>query len=372
MKIHKIILHRLVMQLKNPFETSFGTFRDKDFFIVEAVDEQGRQGFGESVAFPSPWYTEETVETNRHVIEDFLIPLLLKEPLVQPDEVIDRFSAVRRNNMAKAAVEGAVWDLYAKQKGVSLAQAIGGTKHHIDVGVSVGIQPSVNALLSTIDRHLEEGYKRVKLKIKPGWDVDMLEQVRQRYPDISIMVDANSAYSLADIDVLKKLDKYGLDMMEQPLAQDDLMEHASLQKELTTPICLDESIQSFADAKAAVELGSCRIINIKIGRVGGITEAKRIHHYCAERNIPVWCGGMLEAGIGRAHNIALTALPQFQYPGDTSASNRYWKQDIIQPEVTMENGTIAVPDSPGIGYEINWPVLESYRIDKKVFTDRDL
>jgi o-succinylbenzoate synthase len=368
--IREVILHRLVMRLKDPFTTSFGTFQDKEFFIIEMVDETGCSGFGESVAFTSPWYSEETVETNKHMLEKFLIPLLLDAPISHPDEVSKRFDAIRRNNMAKAALEGAVWDLYAKRNQMPLYQALGGTKHQIDVGISIGIQPTVKELLHKVDGFVNEGYKRIKIKIKPGYDYEMLKEVRKHFPDILMMADANSAYTLKDVETLKKLDELDLMMIEQPLAHDDIIDHAALQAKLTTPICLDESIHSYEDARKAVELGSCKIINIKIGRVGGLTESKKIHDFCADQGVPVWCGGMLEAGVGRAHNVAITTLPQFILPGDTAGSFRYWEKDIIEPEVIVTNGVINVPNLPGIGYEINREVLESLRIDKTVYFNK--
>ncbi|SDM51731.1 O-succinylbenzoate synthase [Sediminibacillus halophilus] len=364
--IDKVILHRLVMDLKNPFQTSFGTFSTKDFFIVEAVDGNENSGYGESVAFPVPWYTEETVATTEHVIKDFLLPLLFKEPIRHPDEISSRFSVIRRNNMAKAAVEGAVWDLYAKRQGMSLATALGGEKHRVESGVSIGIQPSVSKLLAVMEHHLEEGYKRIKLKIKPGIDVAVIREVRHHFPDVQLMADANSAYTVQDVDILKQLDEFGLTMIEQPLGHDDIYEHSILQSQLETPICLDESINSLTDARAAVELGSCRVINLKIGRVGGLSETKKIHDFCREKNIPVWCGGMLEAGVGRAHNIAIASLPQFMYPGDISASDRYWHRDIITPPVMLQNGEIAIKDTPGIGHDIDWEALETNRIERQV------
>lgn len=360
MKIDKIILYKLRMELNDPFTTSFGTFQEKSFFVTEVIDKNGLSGFGESVAFCSPWYSEETIGTNEHIMSEFLIPSLLDEPLDHPKEVSDRFNAVRRNTMAKAALEGAVWDLFAKRREIPLASALGGEKKEIDVGISIGIQPSVKRLLEVIEGYAAEGYKRMKIKIKPGWDVDVMRQVRKTFPHLPLMADANSAYSLADLDHLKKLDDLDLMMIEQPLAHDDIVDHANLQKALQTPICLDESIHSFEDTRRALELGSCKIINIKIGRVGGLWEALKIHNYCAEHNVPVWCGGMLEAGVGRAHNIALTSLANFTLPGDTAASSRYWKRDIIEPEVIVQNGMIKIPDRPGIGYDINRETLEAF------------
>lgn len=366
--IKKVTLHRLVMALNDPFTTSFGTFQDKEFFVVEVEDETGCIGFGESVAFSSPWYSEETVETNKHMLEKFLIPLLLEIPIQHPDDVSKRFEPIRRNNMAKSALEGAVWDLYATRNHRPLYKELGGQKQQIDVGISIGIQPNVKELLHVVEGFVNEGYKRMKIKIKPGFDYEMLKAVRKHFPDTLLMGDANSAYTLDDIETFKKLDELDLMMIEQPLAHDDIIDHAKLQAQLSTPICLDESIHSLEDARKAVELGSCKIINIKIGRVGGLTESKRIHDYCAEHSIPVWCGGMLEAGIGRAHNVALTTLPQFILPGDTAGSSRYWVKDIIDPEVIVNNGVIQVPDKPGLGYEVNRQVLEAFRIDKSVYS----
>ena len=365
--IKKINLHKLSMQLKNPFSTSFGTLQQKEFFIIEAIDDTHNHGYGESVAFISPWYTEETVQTTQHMIEGFLIDILRDNEIEHPDEVTLLFSRVRGNNMAKAAIEGAIWDLYAKQKKIPLAKALGGKKSEIEVGISIGIQPTIQELIQTIHTHLEQGFKRIKLKIKPGLDVELLKEVRKHFPDTPIMADANSAYTLNDINLLKKLDEFNLMMIEQPLAHDDIIDHAKLQNEIQTPICLDESIHSFEDARKAIELGSCQVINIKIGRVGGLTEAKRIHDYCKEKGVAVWCGGMLEAGVGRAHNIALTSLAQFVLPGDTAGSSHYWHQDIITPEVTTRNGVIQVPNKPGIGYDIDFVALERFTTDVKSF-----
>lgn len=361
------MLHRLKMRMKDPFSTSFGTMQDKEFYIIEAVDSVGNRGYGESVAFPIPWYTEETVKTNRHVMEDFLIPMLREHEITHPDEVFPLFSKLRGNNMAKAAIEGAIWDLYAKREGVSLAKALGGDKTEIDVGISIGIQPTMKELIEKIEGFLDEGYKRIKLKIKPGHDVDFLREVRKHFPDTPIMADANSAYTLDDIPLLQQLDDLNLLMIEQPLQHHDIIDHARLQAKLTTPICLDESIHSYYDAEKAIELGSCKVINIKVGRVGGLREAKRIHDLCAENNIPVWCGGMLEAGVGRAHNIAITTLSNFVLPGDTAGSSRYWDKDIITPEVVAENGVIQVPTTPGIGYAIDYDILEKFRVEKLEF-----
>jgi O-succinylbenzoate synthase len=367
MRVKEMTLRHMRMRLKFPFTTSFGTLQDRDFILLEAKDENGNSGWGESVAFHSPWYSEETMKTNWHVLEDFLIPALLDQEIQHPDEVSEIFSNIRKNNMAKSTLEGAVWDLYSQEKGISLASALGGEKSKIEVGISIGIQDTVDDLLRLIERHVEEGYKRIKVKIKPGWDVDVMKAIRKAFPDVPLMADANSAYTLRDMDTLKALDEFHLMMIEQPLASDDIVDHAQLQKEIKTPVCLDESIHSYEDARKAIELGSCKIINIKIGRVGGLTESKRIHDLCQSHNIPVWCGGMLESGIGRAHNVALTTLPNFTLPGDTAASSRYWEKDIIKPEVTVKDGYITVPETPGIGYEPDLEAIESFTVEKKTY-----
>jgi o-succinylbenzoate synthase len=367
MKIKEVILRRLRMKMNFLFKTSFGVISEKEFILVEVKDEEGLSGWGESGALMAPFYNEETVETNWHMLEDFLIPIILGRDIEHPDEVSSLFSPIKRNNMAKAAIEGAVWDLYAKRHDQPLYRMLGGGRTNIEVGVSIGIQKTVDDLLEVIDRHVKEGYKRIKVKIKPGWDVDVIREIRKQFPSVPLMADANSAYHLEDLPLLKKLDDYDLMMIEQPLASDDIIDHACVQKELATPICLDESINSYDDARKAIQLGSCKIINIKIGRVGGLTEAKRIHDLCAEHDIPVWCGGMLEAGIGRAHNIALTTLSNFTLPGDTAASSRYWKQDIIEPEVTVEDGIIHVPDKPGIGYQPNLEAIHNFTILEQSF-----
>ena len=338
MKIMEVNVRKLKMVLKHPFTTSFGTFQEKEFLVVEVKDEKGNSGWGESVAFHSPWYSEETVETNLHIIRDFLVPIVLENDIGHPEEVNGLFAHLRKNNMAKSAVEGAVWDLYAKREQVTLARALGGQLEKIEVGISIGINENMQELIETVRGFVEEGYKRIKVKIKPGFDVDVMRELRKQFPDVPMMADANSAYRLDDTELLKELDEFGLTMIEQPLASDDIIDHAKLQSQLKTPICLDESIHSLEDTRKAIELGSTKIINIKIGRVGGLTEAKKIHDYCLEKNIPVWCGGMLESGIGRAHNVALTTLPNFVLPGDTAGSSRYWEQDIILPEVTVEDG----------------------------------
>lgn len=358
--IKEIKLHALTMTLNNPFSTSFGTVTDRDFYIIEAVDADGNRGFGESVAFTTPWYTEETTQTSFHMMRDFLIPLLKTAHISHPDQISTLFKPIKRNNMAKAAIEGAIWDLYAKRKNIPLYKALGGSKQSIDVGISIGIQPTLDHLLKTIEHSVQAGYKRVKLKIKPGHDIEVLKAVRQYFPNLPILADANSAYTLEHINHLKQLDAFNLMMIEQPLAHDDIIDHATLQAEIDTPICLDESIHSLDDVRKAIQLGSCKVMNIKIGRVGGLTEARKIHDYCFAHNMPVWCGGMLEAGIGRAHNIALTTLENFNLPGDTAGSAHYWKKDIINPEVIVIDGKIHISNEPGIGYNIDQATLKQF------------
>ena len=363
--IKEIVLRKLNMKLLHPFTTSFGTEFDRYFYLIEVIDKNNISGWGESVSGNYPGYSPETVETTRHLLEDVLIPLLNEAPIYHPDDVNERFKNIRGNNMAKASIEGAVWDLFAKQQGISLAVALGGERSKIEVGISLGIQENIEDLLKQVDQYVNEGYKRIKIKIQPGQDIDVMRAVRNRFPSIELMADANSAYTLDDVETLKKLDELNLMMIEQPLAYDDIIDHADLQAQIQTPICLDESIHSLEDVKKAIRINSCKIINLKIGRVGGLTESRKIHDFCLENNIPLWCGGMLEAGVGRAHNIAITSLPGFNLPGDTAASSRYWKEDIIDPEVTVTDGYITLTDKPGIGYEVNREKVAKYTIDEK-------
>ncbi|ATP42089.1 o-succinylbenzoate synthase [Solibacillus sp. R5-41] len=367
MKLVEVIIYQLEMCMKTPFTTSLGTMQNKRFIVIKAKDETGAIGWGEGVAFEEPSYTEETLKTSLHMLEDFLIPRLLGQQLAHPDEVYELFRPIRRNNMAKAAIEGAVWDIYAQLTNQTLAKALGGITEKIEVGISIGLQPTNEQLIETIRDFLEQGYKRIKVKIKPGKDIALIRTIRDAFPTVPLMADANSSYTLEDIELLKQLDEFQLMMIEQPLAHDDLIDHATLQQQIQTPICLDESITSYEDARKAIQLGSCGVINIKIARVGGISEAKRIHDLCSEHGLPVWCGGMLEAGIGRAQNVALTSLSNFTMPGDTAASERYWYEDIILPEVIVEDGYITVPSTTGLGYKVNEQAIEKYCTEKNVF-----
>jgi O-succinylbenzoate synthase len=366
MRLERIELRLIRMSLVHPFETSFGRETERECIIV-AVHGQGLVGWGECVAMVGPWYSYETTTTAWHVLRDFLIPSVLGQEIGEATEIVERFAPVRGHNMAKAGLEVAVWDLLAKEQGVSLAHLLGGPQDRIEVGVSIGIQDSLPALIERIAAFWEEGYRRVKIKIKPGWDRDVVAEVRRAFPDIPLMVDANSAYTLADVDLFKALDEYDLMMIEQPLGYDDIFDHARLQQQIETPICLDESIHSPEHARWALELGSCRVINIKAGRVGGLTQARRIHDLCQEWGVPVWCGGMLETGIGRAANVALASLPNFRLPGDLSASARYYAQDLIEPPFVLNSdGTMTVPQGPGIGVTVDGERLEEVTIRREV------
>ncbi|MGO1922639.1 MAG: o-succinylbenzoate synthase [Jeotgalicoccus sp.] len=371
MKIKEIKLHQLLMTMKNPFTTSFGTQQKRFVTIVEAKDEDGTSGFGECVSGEDPLYSEEFMDATLIALKKYFGPLVINKEISHPDEVWEIYKPFKRNNMAKASIEGAVWDLYAKKKGISLAEAMGGTKKEVDVGVSLGLEDTDELLLERIGEKVEEGYKRIKVKIKPGRDVEMVRKIREVYPDIPLMVDANSAYTLDDIDILKELDEFNLMMIEQPLMAGDVIDHAKLQKQIKTPVCLDESIDSYESAAAAIELGSCEIINVKVGRVGGITQSIKIHDLAKKHNIPLWCGGMLEAGVGRLHNVAITTLSEFVLPGDTASSSRYWFEDIITPEVVAENGVVKVSDKPGIGAEVDFGKMEQYLVKTETITEAD-
>src|SRR5580765_914353 len=357
--IESVELRTVRLPLHEPFETSFGRIDSRLIFLV-SVNAAGMTGWGEVVASEEPRYSYETVETARHVIRDFLVPAMFSQPVVSLEDLAARFNSFRGHNMAKAGLELAYMDLLAKSKSESLSHLISGTRAEVAVGVSLGIQPSLDKLFERVDQYLAKGYQRIKLKIKRGWDIDIVRAVRGRHREILLSVDANSAYTLADEEHLQRLDEFGLLMIEQPLDHDDLVDHAKLQAKLTTPICLDESITSAKRAAHALDLGSCRIINIKIGRVGGYSQALPIHQLCHSRDVPVWCGGMLESGIGRAHNIALASLPGFSLPGDISASSRYFARDLIVPEVQVApDGTVKVPTGSGLGFEVDLDYINS-------------
>jgi O-succinylbenzoate synthase len=365
--ITSVELREIRLPLVHFFETSFGRTTERRILLVRVTDEDGAQGWGECTAGEGPFYCEEWTETAWTTIRTFLAPVVIGKEIDGAARAWELMSAVRGNRMAKAAIETACWDLEAKRIGIPLWKHLGGVRTEIVSGVSIGIQDTPEELIEKIDRELAASYQRIKIKIKPGWDLKIVEQVREKFPDIHLMADANSAYMLSDAKLFKEMDRFNLMMIEQPLAHDDIFDHAELQRQINTPICLDESIHSEADATHAIALGSGRIINLKLGRVGGHAPAKRVEQVCRENHVPVWCGGMLESGIGRAHNIAMATLEGFTLPGDVSASARYWEEDIIHPPVTVSSkGTIAAPDMPGIGFEVNLGRIDKLTVRKEI------
>src|SRR5215467_8141053 len=365
MKIEAITLREVHLPLVHFFETSFGRTYSRRILLV-TVHSDGIEGWGESVVGEDPFYSSEWIDSAWPTLTQYLIPMLLGKDIHSGRECPALFAKVRGHRMAKAALENAVWDAEATQRKQPLWKLLGGTRSEIPCGVSIGIQDSPEQLLGKIETELAAGYRRIKVKVKPGWDLHILEKIRSRWADVTLSVDANSAYTLDEIEHLRKFDQFNLLMIEQPLWNDDINYHARLQKELRTAICLDESIVSVRSAAFAVETGACRIINVKVGRVGGFSEALKVHDLCHAHNIPVWCGGMLETGIGRAQNIALSSLQNFSLPGDVSASKRYWKEDIIDPEVEVSRqGMIAISDQPGTGYRIKTDLIEKLTVRKE-------
>lgn len=368
-QIERIVLRQIKMPLVHFFETSFGRTYERDMVLVEVVSG-GVSGWGEITAGENPFYNEEWTDSAWLIARDYAAPRILRFEMESAAAAYDRMKHIRGHFMARGGVEVACWDLEARQKNVPLWKLIGGgSRMEIPCGVSIGIQDTVDQLLKKIETEVNDGYQRIKIKIKPGWDVDVIREVRKRFPTILLMGDANSAYTLNDIDRLRQLDEFNLMMIEQPLAHDEIIDHVPLQAALKTPICLDECIRTAHQAEQAIRTGACRIINIKLGRVGGFAGAKAVHDVCQKHGIPVWCGGMLEAGIGRAHNIALSTLSNFTLPGDVSASKRYWKRDIITPWVeTTPRGTIEVRNDPGFGYPIDHAFLKSITVREEVVT----
>ncbi|MBM7581000.1 o-succinylbenzoate synthase [Jeotgalibacillus terrae] len=362
MNLTKAVVSKISMTLKTSFHTSLGTVSDREGLIVELFDDKGYCGLGEGVAFSSPWYTEETAESSLSVISNHLLPLLFEDEITHPEQLEDTFSSVRGNPMAKAALDMAVWDLYAKQQGKPLADLIGGIRNEALAGVAIGSK-DMDDLLQQAELAVTQGYKRIKVKIRPGYDTKPLQTLKSHFPDIAILADANSAYNGFEDDLLA-LDDLGLQMIEQPFSQDDLAQHAAVQRVMKTPICLDESITSYETAVNAITFKSCKVINIKIGRVGGLTAAKKIHDLCREHDIQVWCGGMLEFGVSRAHNVALSMLPGFNIPGDLSSSDRYWTKDITVPELIVKEGTVKPFEGNGIGVELNRERLGEVTLSK--------
>jgi O-succinylbenzoate synthase len=357
-RIDRIEVRRVGLPLLRPFETSFGRTTRKEFLLV-SVSAEGVTGHGECVADTDPFYLPETLATAHHVLKDFLAPMAFSAEIVHPRELGRVFAAVRGHEMAKAALEMAVWELHARLEGVPLYRLLGGRGGSIEAGVSIGLQKDVPALMERVEAEVAAGYRRIKIKIKPGRDLDLVTAVRERFPRIPLMADANSAYTLDDAPLFEALDAFGLTMVEQPLSWDDIVDHAALQRRIRTPLCLDESIRSARDARHALNLGACGVINLKPGRVGGFSESLALHDLCRFRGAPLWCGGMLESGVGRLANVHLQTLPGFTLPGDTSASARYFEEDLVDPPVTVsKDGLIAVPEKPGIGHEIVWRRVE--------------
>jgi O-succinylbenzoate synthase len=363
-KPEAVELYHVSMRLRSPFQTSFGVEHDRHCIILR-VDSQGLSGWGECVAGEFPGYSYETSETAWHVLKDFFIPALVSVSKTTPEGLSDALEAFKGHPLARAGLEMALMDLQGKQHNRSLRDMLGGDRVRVPVGVSIGVQENLQAMLEAIESYLEQGYQRIKIKIKPGVDVDIVAGVRQYYPDLRLQVDANSAYRIEDAEWLCRLDDFNLQLIEQPLAEDDLLDHAHLQAQLSTPLCLDESILSERHARQALDIGACKVINIKAGRVGGLGEGKAIHRLCLERGVPVWCGGMLETNIGRAANLALAALPGFTMPGDISASDRYYAEDIAQPGFSLNpDSTINVPDQPGLGVQVDLDALERFTLRK--------
>ncbi len=355
MRIDRVELRVVRLPLVRTFRTSSSTKDHIDHILIYLRTADGGEGWGESASSSDPYYCPETTETCWHILKDFLVPKVLGRDWNTVDDLVALFGPVKGNQFARAGLEMAAWDALARSRGVAMAQLLGGTRAEIASGVSLGIERDVPSLLDQVERYVAEGYRRIKLKIAPGWDVEPVRAVRERFPDVPLQVDANSAYSLDDVDVFRELDNFDLMLIEQPLAHDDIIDHATLQRQIASPICLDESIHSASDARKALDLGACRVINIKVSRVGGLGEAKRIHDLCLARGVPVWCGGMHEFGVGRAANIAIASLPGFTLAGDVSGSDKYFREDLVEPPIEANRGMVAVPTSPGLGHE---PVLD--------------
>lgn len=368
-RIDRVVIRHLRMPLVHFFETSFSRTYHRDIVLVEVVQD-GLSGWGEVTAGEHPFYNEEWTGSIWPLLKDYVVPRVLHADIESANAVAALTKHIRGHNMTRGGVEAAIWDLQARQNNRPLWKEIGaGARKEIPCGVSIGVQDTVKQLLEKIEEELAAGYQRIKMKIKPGWDIDVVAEVRKTFPTVKLMADANSAYTLADTEHLRKLDDFALMMIEQPLSHDDIIDHAKLQAKLDTPICLDECIRSVRHAEQAIEMHACGIINVKLGRVGGFREAKKIHDGCLAGNIPVWCGGMLESGVGRAHNIALASLPNFVLPGDVSASKRYWAKDIIHPPVQVSaKGTIALRDAPGFGYDIDWDALNAVTLREEVLS----
>lgn len=364
MKIERIELSHIRLHLTQPFETAFWRVTERDLVIVKVLTDVGAS-FGEAPSLGSPSYTYETTQTNFHIITDFIAPALLQKEIASIEDLHKALAFIRGHHIAKSAFDTAFYHLMAKQAGKSLSHYLGGTRAYIDSGISLGIQESLDALVERVSWALNEGFLRIKIKIKPGWDIEPVRILRATFGNIPLMVDANSAYTLDDAGVFKKLDDYNLLMVEQPLGYEDIYDHSRLQTQIRTPICLDESINSVDDCKTAVAFGACKIINVKLSRVGGLLPSIIIHNICQEHGVPVWCGGMVESAIGQTDAIALASLPNFQFPADIAPSERYFVRDVISPFVKLEQGQIKVPTSPGLGFEVDEAFLEEATLEKR-------
>jgi O-succinylbenzoate synthase len=368
MIIERIELHQISQKLVHPFRTSFGTQVERPCILV-AVHSEGLVGWGEHVAHHDPSYSYETIKTGWHILSDYLAPSILGQNVTSAQDVVSKYKWVRGHPMAKAALENAVWDLLAKAQGVPLSQLLGGVREQVEVGVSIGIQPSLEAFLERVNQFVDKGYGRIKMKIEPGWELEPIAAVRRQHPAIKLMADANSAFSLEHAELFRQMDQFNLLMIEQPLHYDDIADHAKLQAQVNTPICLDESIHSPLHARWAIEINACRVINMKVGRVGGLSNAIEIHNMAEAAGVQMWCGGMLETGVGRAGNLHLATMPNFVLPGDISATSRYYAEDVAEPAFALntEDSTISVPAGPGIGVEVQLDRVEKYRQQYQVF-----
>ncbi len=369
MKFQRIELRHVRLELTRPFETSFGRFTDRHLVIIKTFSDVGIC-YSEAPSLHVPFYNYETTQTTLHVLKDFIIPALLKLEINNIEELHQSMEFVRGHNIAKSGIDTAFYHLMSKHQGKSLSEYLGGTRTSVEVGISLGIEDNIGLLLEQINLAINKGYKRIKIKIKPGWDIEPIRQIRNQFGDIPIMADANSAYTLADVDLFKQLDEFNLMMIEQPLGYDDIYEHSLLQHQIITPICLDESIETVADAKMAVEIGACKVINIKLSRVGGIYPAIKIHDICEKHNIPVWSGGMVESAIGKADCTALSTLPNFKLPGDISPSDRFFNKDIVSSGLVLKEGFILVPTKPGVGVDVDEKRLDDLTVERPIILEK--
>lgn len=367
MKAISVDLFKVEIPMITSFTTSFGTVTKKPTIITKITTDEDHIGYGEGAALPFPYYKPDTTDITFLVIKDYIAPLILNKEFTTVEEFMNLMVSIKNHTFAKTAVENAIWMILSLKENKPIKELLGGTQDKVAVGESIGIKNSIEETLEEVGLRIKQGFRRTKIKIKPNWDIQVVEAIRNKFGDIDLMVDANSSYTLKDIDVLKKLDNYNLTMTEQPLADDDIIDHATLQKQIKTPVCLDESIHSAEDARKAISIGACKVINIKPGRVGGLLESKKIHDICKEHGIGVWCGGMLETGIGRAFNIAVASLPNYIYPSDMSPVNFFYKDDLVKNSFVVDNeGYVTIPSTPGLGYDIDETKINTYTTEKLV------